>query len=151
MSENTHHSPQETREVQSPFRSPLFPSTNDTPIAVITRHPFHPLTPIQTLWHTLRQSLPTDTAMQQADDPTTLSQAQAQWKNLFQSRRTAPPILPDGNRPIIMSHANQRANHPWGDLLQEKASHHTRIYAMNVNGLTLDRRGGQFDAVCEIQ
>jgi exonuclease III len=89
--------------------------------------------------------------MQQADDPTTLSQAQAQWKNLFQSRRTAPPILPDGNRPSIMSHANQRANHPWGDLLQEKASHHTRIYAMNVNGLTLDRRGGQFDAVCEIQ
>ena len=46
---------------------------------------------------------------------------------------------------------NQRANEPWGDLLQEKPPGQLRIYAMNVNGLSLDRRGGQFDTACAVQ
>ena len=33
----------------------------------------------------------------------------------------------------------------------EKQNDHLRIYAMNVNGLSLDRRAGQFDTACEVQ
>ena len=151
MSDSTSHLIQATREAQSLIRSP-FDSTNNTPPA---RNPpliqLHSLIPTQTLWHTLSQRIPTST-VHPIDNSTTLSQAQAQWQNLFQRRRvTQQPQRPEGNRPIIMSHANQRENHPWGDVLQEKASDHTRIYAMNVNGITLDRRGGQFDTLCEIQ
>jgi exonuclease III len=50
-----------------------------------------------------------------------------------------------------MSIENQRENNPWGDSLMEKQNDHLRIYAMNVNGLSLDRRGGQFDTACEVQ
>ena len=43
------------------------------------------------------------------------------------------------------------SNNPWGDELQaNKPSHITRIYSQNVNGLTLDRRGGQFEDVCKV-
>jgi exonuclease III len=146
-----HHILSQIHTVQSQSQRPLVSTNNTTTARNSSPIPFHPLIPIQTLWHTIRQRLPTETA-HQADNPTTLSQAQAQWKNLFQrSRATQQPPISEGYRPIIMSHANQRANNPWGDLLQGKESTNTRIYAMNVNGITLDRRGGQFDTICAIQ
>jgi hypothetical protein len=54
-------------------------------------------------------------------------------------------------RPILLTVANQRTNEVWGDKLQEKPINVTRVYAMNVNGLRLDRLGGQFDVQCQVQ
>jgi exonuclease III len=42
-------------------------------------------------------------------------------------------------------------NTHWGDECQVKANHCFRLYVQNVNGLPLDRRGGQFDALCKVQ
>jgi hypothetical protein len=80
---------------------------------------------------------------------TFLQQAQSHWAALFQ-QPNGPRQVPDGNRPVILSVANQRLNNSWGDTLQEKQETTTRIYGLNVNGLTLDRRGGQFDLLCEV-
>lgn len=49
-----------------------------------------------------------------------------------------------------MTVENERNNEVWGDTLEEKPSTITRVYSMNVNGLTLDRRGGQFDTLCKV-
>ena len=47
-------------------------------------------------------------------------------------------------------HVNNRTNAPWGDPLAPKENNITRIYSLNLNGLALDRRGGQFDTLCRI-
>ncbi|KAI2490869.1 hypothetical protein MHU86_23692 [Fragilaria crotonensis] len=47
-----------------------------------------------------------------------------------------------------MTTNNLRTNYPWGDQLGSKASHVTRLYSINVNGISLDRRGGSFDGIC---
>ena len=116
-----------------------------------------PLTPIQTIVNTVHRFLPQTITASLEQSPetetettTTLRQAQTQWTNFFQRRRATTPRIPDGTRPLILTNENQRANEPWGDTLQEKEAHHLRIYAMNVNGFTLDRRGGQFDTACEV-
>jgi exonuclease III len=150
--------------LQAPRRADHTPAQNNTPDQpLLYRSPIdpatHPLIPVQTLWQELQRILPSTQAtphhiiVPPAPPPqeSLLRQAQSQWINLFQRRRAQQPLVPDGNRPMIMTHNNTRTNDPWGDLLQEKPTHHTRIYAMNVNGLRLDRRGGQFDNVCEIQ
>ncbi|KAI2512752.1 hypothetical protein MHU86_1540 [Fragilaria crotonensis] len=131
------------------------PHLNSTPNTIRIQ----PLTPIQTIWHTFRQRIQPTQRIAPAHPPpasvpihpTALQEATTQWTNLFQRRRGQDLPVPDGNRPILLTIENQRANEPWGDTLQEKSEHHTRIYAMNVNGLSLDRRGGQFDTVCEVQ
>jgi hypothetical protein len=35
-------------------------------------------------------------------------------------------------------------------MLEEKGDHVTRIYSLNVNGLSIDRRGGRFDDLCKV-
>ena len=35
-------------------------------------------------------------------------------------------------------------------MMGEKPDTVTRIYGLNVNGLTLDRRGGQLDVLCKV-
>ena len=80
--------------------------------------------------------------------PTMLQQAQTHWAAIFQQPRVNQ--IPDGNRPVLLSVANQRTNCPWGDAMDKKSATATRIYGLNVNGLTLDRRGGQFDVLCEV-
>ena len=74
--------------------------------------------------------------------------AQAEWTKLFQSRPSRS--IPEGHRPILLSFDNQRQNNPWGDQLSEKENATTRIYSLNLNGIGLDRRGGQFDTLCAI-
>jgi hypothetical protein len=50
-----------------------------------------------------------------------------------------------------MTAENRRKNTFWGDPLEEKPAHSvTRLYSLNVNGLSLDRRGGKFDELCKI-
>jgi hypothetical protein len=77
--------------------------------------------------------------------------ARDQWQQFFQRHRTNDDQVPDGNRPVVLSVENQRANTHWGDVLLEKPDCVTRVYAMNVNGLSLDRRGGKFSTVCQVQ
>ena len=88
---------------------------------------------------------------QQAQHTPTLSClqiAQAEWAKLFQTR---PPIdACNGHRPFLLSSTNQRKNERWGDPMREKESSVMRVYALNLNGLSLDRRGGQFDELCSI-
>jgi hypothetical protein len=50
----------------------------------------------------------------------------------------------------FLSADNQRLNRYWGDELQEKGDGTFRVYASNVNGFTMDRRGGQFDEYCSV-
>ena len=79
-----------------------------------------------------------------------LAHAQQAWAQLF-----ATPVnrtygrRSDESRPIQLTRNNQRRNDPWGDELNEKPDDVTRVYAMNVNGLALDRRGGRYDTLCE--
>ena len=78
-----------------------------------------------------------------------LSQSQAQWKNLFS--RPTDFSTPHGRftrKEAVMTRTNQRTNIPWGDPLGAKPTQVTRVYAQNVNGLSMDRRGGQFDDIC---
>ncbi|KAI2490533.1 hypothetical protein MHU86_24043 [Fragilaria crotonensis] len=50
----------------------------------------------------------------------------------------------------ILTRANQKTNEPWGDELTKKPANITRVYAQNINGLSIDRRGGQFEDVCRV-
>ena len=74
--------------------------------------------------------------------------AQAEWAKLFQTRRSE--ATSDGQRPILLSSQNQRHNCSWGDQMKEKEVSTTRLYSLNLNGLSLDRRGGQFGTLCKI-
>ena len=56
----------------------------------------------------------------------------------------------NGNRQVTLSAQNQRTNQAWGDVLGVKDDTTTRIYSLNVNGFSLDRRGGQFDEYCRM-
>ena len=80
-----------------------------------------------------------------------LRASQVQWKNLF-SRPTdfSTPTGRFTRKEAVMTRANQRTNIPWGDPLAAKPTQVTRVYSQNVNGLSMDRRGGQFDDLCAI-
>jgi hypothetical protein len=69
-----------------------------------------------------------------------LQQAQTLWAEMFRTTSEAIVAPADGNRPIILSLENQKANAAWGDVLNEKPQTITRVYGMNVNGLCLDQR-----------
>ena len=79
---------------------------------------------------------------------TRLQQAQVDWSVILQQ----PPqgTIPNGNRPLVLTVENARANADWGNTIIDKPEKSTRIYGLNVNGLMLDRRGGQFDVLCEV-
>ena len=81
----------------------------------------------------------------------TLAQAQHSWRQLFASRQQSNDLQhqpQNTSRPISLTAENMRTNGAWGDTLSLKDATVTRIYALNVNGLTLDQRGGQFDTLC---
>jgi hypothetical protein len=80
------------------------------------------------------------------NDTPKLERAKAQWKNLFS--KPIPSI--DGGtqdqqirKPSLLTRSNQRENRPWGDILTGKSMDRTRVYIQKVNGLSIDRRGGQ--------
>ena len=74
-----------------------------------------------------------------------LEEAQLKWRQLFS---TSPPT--DQLRPQTpaMTVKNLRTNFFWGDPLTPKNPNVTRLYSINVNGISLDRRGGTFDDIC---
>ena len=78
------------------------------------------------------------------------TQAQRDWRDFFARQHANPDRVRNGHRPVQLSVENQRANDPWGDMLEEKQDSTTRVYSLNANGFTLDRRGGQFDVFCRV-
>ena len=136
------------------------------PPSSTTPDPAH-LTPGQVVWNSVKARLSTllsnripppittpdenlqeDTAADESPPTTNLRQAQEKWATILK-----PPIsqkVQGGNRPIVLSVENQKSNTEWGDPIEQKSATTTRIYGLNVNGLSLDRRGGQFDVLCGI-
>ena len=79
---------------------------------------------------------------------TRIARAQEQWKQLLTvGARIATRPFDQLRRPVL-SKANARTNEPWGDQITEKLTNITRVYCINLNGMTLDSRGGKFDTVC---
>ena len=65
------------------------------------------------------------------------------WQQLMTGQRES--------RALMLTHETTRANDYWGDMCLDKMGGHIRIYVQNVNGIRLDKRGGQFDSVCQVQ
>jgi exonuclease III len=85
-----------------------------------------------------------------------LSQARAAWARLF---RNSSKIQHNTNEcqtqqttqgTIVLSQENLKENTFWGDELKAKAPTNTRIYIQNVNGIILQKDGGQFTELCNI-
>jgi hypothetical protein len=80
-----------------------------------------------------------------------LEQARNAWNQMFnQSDQRGDIQVLDANRPIQLSLENLNNNVKWGDELGAKPEDTTRIYVLNVHGLSLDRRGGHFDDLCKV-
>ena len=75
----------------------------------------------------------------------TLLIAQHEWRKVLDGAQGA-----EARRPM-MALTDAVSNNFWGDESIEKAGNIFRLYAQNVNGLPLDRRGGQFDTLCQVQ
>jgi hypothetical protein len=71
--------------------------------------------------------------------------AAAEWKKLLSKNKKT--IAVRQSSPLT---SNNRENNPWGDELIEKGENVTRVYSLNVNGLSLDKRGGRFDDLCKV-
>lgn len=153
------------------------PSHETRPVAQLQAHrPHHDgmgntdpilqtLIPIHTIWHNVCCNIPFLTKSPQHAQPpqpshrnkrTNSKQLQivkTQWAQLFQSsRRAQEQQATDINRPIIMSIENQCANEPpWVVCYRKKPSIVFAYTGECQHGLSLDRRGGQFDTPCEVQ
>jgi hypothetical protein len=95
----------------------------------------------------------TSTAITQQNHETTrltalqrLEIAQSEWRKVLNPNAT--PGAPAVNREILLTTINMRTNVYWGDELKEKTEGTIRVMAANVNGFSLDRRGGQYDNYC---
>ena len=74
-----------------------------------------------------------------------LSLAQTEWKKILDSQ-----AQPQNHSMVYLSNENLANNSAWGDNLVDKSEGTLRIYGQNVNGMSLDRRGGQFDSLCRV-
>jgi exonuclease III len=113
-------------------------SNNHTDTA--NQHPNHIATPNP---QELNNNSPTSTL---------LAQAQQSWRQLVASQQSSHDVRHQQylSRPIHLTSENMKSNAAWGDTLSSKAETVTRIFALNVNGLSLDKRGGQFDTLCSL-
>lgn len=74
-----------------------------------------------------------------------LSVAQLEWRKILDSQ-----AVPPNYSMSHLSNENLANNIAWGDVLKDKAESTFRVYGQNVNGLSLDRYGGQFDSLCKV-
>ena len=88
---------------------------------------------------------------------TNTKRQQPEQNNITQLNTTASYTSHDqalaSQRPISITQRptnEMQRNHPWGDILEEKPITITRIYSQNVNGLKLEKDGGQFTEICKI-
>jgi hypothetical protein len=66
------------------------------------------------------------------------------WHDIFSRRETTS----DSTGRSLTD--NGVENLAWGHALNEKDPQHTRLYSVNVNGLSIDRDGGKFDEFCQV-
>ena len=83
------------------------------------------------------------------EDPQ-LRAAQTAWQQLLSRQPASQNATFAPRRPIVLTSENQRENSPWGDALSEKHTDVTRIFSLNANGLSLDKRGGRFEELCQL-
>ena len=76
--------------------------------------------------------------------------AQTEWKNFLSTRSEHQMSQPSTRGSETTLAENRKDNLPWGDLLGMKGDNVTRVYSLNTNGLSLDRRGGRFDDLCKV-
>jgi exonuclease III len=82
---------------------------------------------------------------------TPLQKAQELWKALLIPRTDEGYGKTNSyNLPILLTSENQKQNKHWGDMMQPKNSETFRVYGMNTNGITIDKRGGQMTTICQI-
>ena len=74
--------------------------------------------------------------------------AQIEWRKVLGSTTESGTSIV--NREIVMTQQNLRTNVAWGDKKTQKEEGILRVYVANVNGFSLDRRGGQYDNFCRI-
>ena len=88
------------------------------------------------------------TALELPESPvlSTLLIAQNEWRKVLDGMHGG-----ETRQTSTMPVSDAIYNKPWGDECQEKPGNVFRLYVQNVNGLTLDRRGGQFDTLCQVQ
>jgi hypothetical protein len=87
------------------------------------------------------------------DNDELLQQAQSQWNTLFNKHNEEEydNLYKNGtSTDTILTKANRKSNESWGDKLTVKSANVTRVCAQNINGLSIDRRGGQFENVCRV-
>jgi hypothetical protein len=63
--------------------------------------------------------------------------AQLQWRQLFSDQRLQIPFQNE-SRQTVLTTANSRTNFPWGDQLGPKDPTLTRLYSINVSGISID-------------
>jgi hypothetical protein len=106
---------------------------------------------VQTQTHQTTASSQTNSQItNQSTRPLRLHNAQAEWKRIWKRQAETEPSSTIQQRQSTLTAENHRVNTSCGDLLVEKPASTTRLYSMNVNGLSLDRRGGKFDELCKI-
>ena len=79
--------------------------------------------------------------------------ARTLWQNFFQRQRDRNQRNEETinkSLTINMTTSNQRGNNHWGDESTEKTEGTLRVYSTNVNGISLDRRGGKFNDICSL-
>ena len=88
----------------------------------ITRQPTNQWIPAQ---------VPNETSLRMSP----LQRARDAWTHMFASYNGGNETdiqTNTGNRPLHLSLENQRANDPWGDSIEAKPHHTTRLYALNL-------------------
>lgn len=80
----------------------------------------------------------------------TLDSISEQWKKLLNGMTSSNDRTQSRSQSAGLSKENSRTNAEWGDTLLAKEEDHTRVYVINLNGISLDRRGGQFDVICKV-
>ena len=71
------------------------------------------------------------------------------WSNFFQRYRDNRETS-NSNGATVLTTTNQRENKYRGDELKEKNQGTMRVYSINVNGMSIDRRGGKFTDICSV-
>ena len=76
--------------------------------------------------------------------------AQTEWNKILSTRSEHQMSQPSTRGSETTLAENRKDNLPWGDLLGMKGDNVTRVYSLNTNGLSIDRRGGRFDDLCKV-
>lgn len=106
-------------------------------------HQVRQYNPNESVNQDFRGELPEETGENQV--MATLQIAQHEWRKVLDGSKGSGACRP------VLPVTDAISNTYWGDACGLKNGYHIRLYVQNVNGITLDRRGGQFDSICQVQ